>query len=420
MLSQIIPSTVPSDEVAERTRGCASVHGGGVYASRGGDGGFNEPAGGLIIRSARAASHEPLRVQFHQSIGLEGSGFNPGTISGRDRPRWVRGPVRSSGAGRAGTGRRRQHASERDRCVPFDLVTLFGRAGSAVDGIVWNQRNPESRSGGTSDPHGYSKGACRDRGRGDVRGSRPEVPDMGAGALSCAFGDGAHESAGPETGARRPDAGTKNAGHPARSAGAMRGRGDGKTGTAGGPTPHVPVLLGEVCDALDAGRGGRFVDGTFGAGGYTSAILDTHPESHVIAIDRDPDAIAAGAPLVARSNGRLALVPGRFGELEAIVRERGLEAVDGVVLDIGVSSMQLDQAERGFSFRQDGPLDMRMERQGRSAADLVNEAPEAELADIFFHYGEERRARAVARGIIEKRRRGRIDTTGALAELVGG
>src|SRR3954462_15736966 len=126
MLSQIIPSTVPSDEVAERTRGCASVHGGGGYASRGGDGGFNEPAGGLTNRSARAASHEPLRVQFHQSIGLEGSGFNPGTISGGARPRWVRGPVRSSGA-----GRRRQHASERDRCVPFDLVTLFGRAGSA-------------------------------------------------------------------------------------------------------------------------------------------------------------------------------------------------------------------------------------------------------------------------------------------------
>jgi 16S rRNA (cytosine1402-N4)-methyltransferase len=200
----------------------------------------------------------------------------------------------------------------------------------------------------------------------------------------------------------------------------MTGRGDGNTGAAGGLTRHVPVLLGEVCRALNADRGGIFVDGTFGAGGYTQALLKANPENRVLAIDRDPDAIAAGTALVARAQGRLSLVPGRFSELETVVADAGLDGADGIVLDIGVSSMQLDRAERGFSFRHDGPLDMRMERGGQSAADLVNGASEAELADVFFYYGEERRARAVARGIIEKRRKCRIETTAELAELVTG
>ncbi|HEX2136855.1 MAG TPA: 16S rRNA (cytosine(1402)-N(4))-methyltransferase RsmH, partial [Microvirga sp.] len=130
------------------------------------------------------------------------------------------------------------------------------------------------------------------------------------------------------------------------------------------------------------------------------------------------DAIAAGGPLVARMQGRLALVPGRFGDLDRIAADRGADAVDGVVLDVGVSSMQLDEAARGFSFRHDGPLDMRMERAGASAADIVNQASEAELADIFYHYGEERRARAVARAVIEARRRAPIRTTRQLADLV--
>jgi 16S rRNA (cytosine1402-N4)-methyltransferase len=180
------------------------------------------------------------------------------------------------------------------------------------------------------------------------------------------------------------------------------------------------VLLVEVCEALDAKRGGVFVDGTFGAGGYTRAILEANPTNQVIAIDRDPDAIAAGSALVARARKRLVLVSGRFGDLRALVAAQGVHEVDGVVLDIGVSSMQLDQAERGFSFRHDGPLDMRMERDGPSAGDLVNDAPEAELADIFYHYGEERRARAVARAIIETRRRHPIETTKQLADLVAG
>jgi 16S rRNA (cytosine1402-N4)-methyltransferase len=182
--------------------------------------------------------------------------------------------------------------------------------------------------------------------------------------------------------------------------------------------PHVPVLLAEVLTALDLPGRTLAVDGTFGAGGYTRAMLGADPAIHVLGIDRDPGAIAGGAPLVASAHGRLTLVPGRFGSLDACVREAGRAQADAVVLDIGVSSMQIDQAERGFSFRHDGPLDMRMERAGRSAADIVNEAEEADLADIIYHYGEERRSRAVARAIVEARRKGRIETTAALAEVV--
>ncbi|TDR88149.1 16S rRNA (cytosine1402-N4)-methyltransferase [Enterovirga rhinocerotis] len=200
----------------------------------------------------------------------------------------------------------------------------------------------------------------------------------------------------------------------------MTGRGEGpQADAAGGPAPHIPVLLAEVAEALDVARGGVFLDGTFGAGGYTAAILDAHPRNRVVAIDRDPDAIANGAALVERAGGRLTLLHGRFSELDTLAREAaGGEGLQGVVLDIGVSSMQLDQAERGFSFRQDGPLDMRMGQDGPSAADLVNEAPEAEIADIIYRYGEERRSRAVARAIIERRRRAPLRTTAELADLV--
>lgn len=187
---------------------------------------------------------------------------------------------------------------------------------------------------------------------------------------------------------------------------------------AAGAAPHLPVLLDEVLDSLRIDRPGLAIDGTFGAGGYASGILAAVPEVAVIGIDRDPSAIASGAGLVAQAQGRLRLLPGRFGDLDDLLAEAGETEADWVVLDIGVSSMQIDQAARGFSFRQDGPLDMRMGSDGRSAADLVNEADEAELADIVFHYGEERRARAVARTIHEARRRGPITTTTQLADLV--
>jgi 16S rRNA (cytosine1402-N4)-methyltransferase len=198
----------------------------------------------------------------------------------------------------------------------------------------------------------------------------------------------------------------------------MTGRGDGSPGAAGGLARHVPVLLTDALDALAVKPQGRYLDGTFGAGGYSSALLARDPTITVLALDRDPTAILGGFALVQEAKGRLTLAEERFGNLDSAAERHGFAPLDGVVLDIGVSSMQLDEAERGFSFRQDGPLDMRMGREGPSAADLVNEGSEALLADIFFHYGEERRARAVARAIVEARRRGRITRTGELARIV--
>lgn len=186
---------------------------------------------------------------------------------------------------------------------------------------------------------------------------------------------------------------------------------------AGGPARHVPVLLEAVLQGLKPAAHEIYCDGTFGAGGYTRAILQT-PETRVIAIDRDPDAIAAGAGLVAESAGRLQLVQNRFGNLAGVMQDIGIAALDGVVLDIGVSSMQFDEAQRGFSFRFDAPLDMRMEQKGRSAADIVNEADEAELADILYYYGEERRARAMARLIAAERKKAPVQTTRQLSDLI--
>lgn len=198
-----------------------------------------------------------------------------------------------------------------------------------------------------------------------------------------------------------------------------RGRGDGKPGAApGGPAPHIPVLLREVLDGLAIQRDGRYIDGTFGAGGYSKAILDAAPGVRVLAIDRDPDAIARGATLVDQSAGRLTLCEGRFSAMAGLAAAFGFAPCNGITLDIGVSSMQIDQAERGFSFRFDGPLDMRMEQAGESAADLVNQLPEEKLANLIYLYGEERRSRAIARAIIAARREAPITRTKTLADLV--
>jgi 16S rRNA (cytosine1402-N4)-methyltransferase len=163
---------------------------------------------------------------------------------------------------------------------------------------------------------------------------------------------------------------------------------------------HVPVLRDEVVAALDPARGGAFVDGTFGAGGYARALLEGGADL-VLGIDRDPDAIARGRAWAGRYGGRLRLAQGRFGDLDRIAGAEGAVPAAGVALDVGVSSMQIDEAARGFSFTRDGPLDMRMGREGPTAADLVNDASEAELADVLFHYGEERAARRIARAIVE-------------------
>lgn len=166
-------------------------------------------------------------------------------------------------------------------------------------------------------------------------------------------------------------------------------------------SPHVPVLRTEVIDALAIAPGERHVDGTFGAGGYTRAMLAAG--ARVYAFDRDPDAIVAGRALEAEQSGALTLIEGRFSEMAPALAARGALPVDGVALDIGVSSMQLDQPERGFSVQGDGPLDMRMEQAGTSAAEFLNEADEAEIADVIFRYGEERRSRRIARAIVAAR-----------------
>ncbi|MFC5419996.1 16S rRNA (cytosine(1402)-N(4))-methyltransferase RsmH [Bosea eneae] len=184
--------------------------------------------------------------------------------------------------------------------------------------------------------------------------------------------------------------------------------------------PHIPVLMEEALDALALKAGGRYLDGTFGAGGYSRALLAREPKATLLALDRDPSAITGGAGLVAAMDGRLTLAEARFGALAEEAERFKMAPLDGVVLDIGVSSMQLDQAQRGFSFRLDGPLDMRMEAGGQSAAELVNEADEGVLANIIYHYGEERRSRAVARAIVEARRKAPITTTKQLADLVAG
>jgi 16S rRNA (cytosine1402-N4)-methyltransferase len=189
-------------------------------------------------------------------------------------------------------------------------------------------------------------------------------------------------------------------------------------GARRGTLRHVPVLLPEVLAALAPQPGETFIDGTFGAGGYASALLEAAADTRVLAIDRDPLAIAAGHPLASRYAGRLSLIEGTFGNLEKIARESGFAPVDGVVLDIGVSSTQLDAAERGFSFQKDGPLDMRMAGAGPSAADVINTEEEGKLADILFHLGEERRSRAIARAIVARRSEKAFSRTLELAGLV--
>jgi 16S rRNA (cytosine1402-N4)-methyltransferase len=181
----------------------------------------------------------------------------------------------------------------------------------------------------------------------------------------------------------------------------------------GGAVRHIPVLGRQAVGWLDVKSDGLYVDGTFGAGGYSRLVLQT-PGARVIGIDRDQSAIAQGAALVEEAQGRLELFQDRFSNLESIAPE----PVDGVVLDLGVSSMQLDEAERGFSFRFDGPLDMRMGCDGPSAADIVARASERDLAFIIATLGEEHRARAVARAIAKARSEQAIATTGALAEII--
>ena len=184
------------------------------------------------------------------------------------------------------------------------------------------------------------------------------------------------------------------------------------TSTGANTAPHVPVLVNEVIAALALSAGDTAVDGTFGAGGYTRAMLSAGA-GRVIGLDRDPDAIEAGRSLV--PDPRLMLIEERFSQMDRALADRGIGPVDAIALDIGVSSMQLDRAERGFSFQADGPLDMRMSRSGVTAAEFLNTAEEAEIARVLRDYGEEPRARAIARAIVAARP---VERTAELAAIV--
>lgn len=179
-------------------------------------------------------------------------------------------------------------------------------------------------------------------------------------------------------------------------------------------SPHIPVLLQEVIDNLSCQDGGVFIDGTFGAGGYSRAILKACPKNRVIGFDRDPSAMAAGLGMEADFNGRFSFIHDCFSNMASHIDE----PVDGIVLDLGVSSMQIDQPDRGFSFRFDGPLDMRMGQAGRSAKDFVNSLSEKELADLIFTYGEEKASRRIAAAIVRARMLQPIVTTGQLADII--
>jgi 16S rRNA (cytosine1402-N4)-methyltransferase len=180
---------------------------------------------------------------------------------------------------------------------------------------------------------------------------------------------------------------------------------------------HVPVMVNEVVEALSPRAGALYIDATFGAGGYSRAILDA-ADCTVCGIDRDPAAARRAQEIERHYPGRLTIVIGRFGDMIELLRARGIDKADGIAFDLGVSSMQIDDPARGFSFRADGPLDMRMGDEGPTAAELVNTLPEQTLADIIFRLGEERRARAVARAIVNARAERPIARTAELAEIV--
>lgn len=180
---------------------------------------------------------------------------------------------------------------------------------------------------------------------------------------------------------------------------------------------HIPVLLNEMLEALSPKSGELYLDATFGGGGYTRAILEAAP-CRVVGIDRDPDAIKRAAALKKEYPDRFDIFQATFSTMESVLKTNGYDKFDGIIFDFGVSSFQLDEAERGFSFRFDGPLDMRMSGEGLSAADIVNTYSESDIADIIYRYGEERKSRRIARAIVEHRQENPILSTKQLADLI--
>src|SRR5215510_3143882 len=375
------------------------------------------PCVGLACRAAvfwpgQLGRHGPVCVELHAASRRQGSGVDTGAVSRSARARRVRGHLLLSGVGPAGARCRWSCAHGGDRNLDRGLCTLFGRTRAARGGALWHQRGAQARRRGPGDTAGRAQGACRNCRCSDVCGSWSQVSDLGARPLSRRTRGGHREGSRAEAAARLPESG----GGSARSTGMMAGS-DSGSAVAGGLARHIPVLGRRAVEYLTVRDGGLYLGAPFGAGGHSRAILAA-AQCRVIAIDRDPGALAQAAGLVADSHGRLALAQDRFSNLTAVAAQHGHDLVDGIVFDLGVSSMQLDEAARGFSFRHDGPLDMRMAGAGPSAADVVAQASEHDLAAIIATLGEERLARAVARAIVRERAQGPIRTTRVLADVV--
>src|SRR5665213_479884 len=364
------------------------------------------------VRSAWSAGYGPLRVEHDAAARLQGARLDSRIFPLSSRPRRLRRPVLLSGARSPRDRRWRKCPDGGDRGADRTFCPVLRRARAVRPGALRHQRDAQDRRRGADDVERRFEASCGYHRGGDLRRPRSQVSDLGAGPVPERARGGHRQGARAQGPAWFPVGGAQRA----RSTGMTAG-GDGFAAVAGGPALHIPVLGRPALDFLKVHDGGTYIDATFGAGGYSAAILAA-ANCKVIGIDRDPSALAIGQPLVEAASGRLTLVEDRFSNLDAVARGAGVEAVDGVVLDLGVSSMQLDTAERGFSFRLDGPLDMRMGGDGPSAADVVNAAGERDLANIIFLLGEERHSRAVARAIVKARSAAPIRTTATLAEIV--
>src|SRR6476646_7276367 len=298
--------------------------------------------------------HGPFCVQLCVAARRQRAGVDSGIVPRGARARRVRGTLLLPDAGPAGARCRRQRAAEGNRDVDRALFSLLGGTRTAFGCTLWHERGVEDRRRGEGDPHRAAEKPRRHQGRDRLCRSWPQIPDLGVGTLSRGTRGGHREGPRAQEAARLPGSG----GRSAWSTGMMTS-GDSGHAVAGGLARHIPVLIRPAVEILAAAN------------------------CNVVALDRDQSAIARGADLVQASGGRLVLVEDKFSNLAAVTRGCGYDAVDGVVLDLGVSSMQLDQAERGFSFRHDGPLDMRMGSAGPSAADVVASASERDLATVL-------------------------------------
>src|SRR5215471_15463083 len=363
------------------------------------------------VRSVRSTGCGPLCVEFHIAARLQRARLDPWFVSLGSRSRRLRGALLLSGAGSPGDRRRWERPDGGDRGFDRALRTILRPARTVCSRAVWDQRDAEGRRRGARGAERKPEASCAHYRDSGVRRSRSQVSDLGTRPFPKRARGGHPKGARAHGRTGFPGGGAQRA----WSTGMMAG--SGGSAVAGGPALHIPVLGNPAVDFLKVRDGGAYVDGTFGAGGHTRAILAA-ADCKVIGIDRDQRAIALGADLVEEAKGRLTLIEERFSNLDAVARDAGVDAVDGIVLDLGVSSVQLDTAGRGFSFRLEGPLDMRMSADGASAADVVNAASERDLADIIFTLGEERHSRAVARAIVKARASARIDTTRALANIV--